>query len=71
MPAVLFNLVINWVMQHTTEDDPRGIRWSLFTTLEDLDLANDLVVPHPLTHTGENVSTQKFCSESRTTGHLD
>ena len=44
MSAVLFNLVIGWVMQCTTEDQPRGIRWTLFDTLEDLDFANNIVL---------------------------
>jgi hypothetical protein len=42
MSAVLFNLVIDWVMRKTTEDSPRRIRWSLFSTLQDLDFADDL-----------------------------
>ena len=44
----LFNLVIEWVIGHTTEDQPRGIRWTLFDMLEDLDFTNDLA---PLSHT--------------------
>ena len=44
MSAVLFNLVIGWVMQCTTEDQPRGIRWTLFDTLEDLDFADDVAL---------------------------
>jgi hypothetical protein len=34
MSAALFNLVIDWVMRKTTEDSPKGIRWSLFSTLD-------------------------------------
>jgi hypothetical protein len=44
MSAVLFNLVIDWVMRKTREDPPRGILWSLFLTLEDPDFADDLAL---------------------------
>ena len=52
MSAILFNLVIDWVMRRTTEDTPRGIRWSLFTTLDDLDFADDLAL---LSHTHQHI----------------
>lgn len=52
MSALLFNLVINWVMRKTTEDSPRGIRWGLFSTLEDLDFADDLTL---LSHTHQHI----------------
>ncbi|XP_071136896.1 uncharacterized protein [Mytilus edulis] len=35
-------------MRKTTEDTPRGIRWNLLATLEDLDFADDLAL---LSHT--------------------
>ena len=50
--AVLFNLVIDWVMRRTTEDQLRGIRWTLFDTLEDLDFADDLAL---LSHTRQHM----------------
>ncbi len=31
-------------MRQTTANTPRGIRWGTFTTLEDLDFADDLVL---------------------------
>ena len=41
----------------TTEDQPRGIRWTLFTTLEDLDFADDLaLVSHTHLHIQEKTS---------------
>ncbi|XP_061173378.1 uncharacterized protein LOC133182546 [Saccostrea echinata] len=52
MSAVLFNLVIDWVMRKTTEDSPRGIRWCLFSTLEDLDFADDLAL---MSHTHQHI----------------
>ncbi|RUS79972.1 hypothetical protein EGW08_012273 [Elysia chlorotica] len=48
MSALLFNITIDWVMRRTTEDKSRGIRWNLFSTLEDLDFADDLAL---LSHT--------------------
>ena len=44
-------------MRHTTEDQSRGIRWTLFSTLEDLDFADDLaLVPHTHQHMQEKTT---------------
>ena len=48
MSALLFNVAIDFVMRRATEDQPRGIRWTPFYILEDLDFADDLAV---LAHT--------------------
>ena len=64
MSAILFNLAIDWVMRKTTEDYPRGIRWSLFTTLEDLDFADDLAL---LSHTHQHM--QEKTSRLQTYGY--
>lgn len=42
--ALLFKLVIDWVMRKTTENSQRGFRSCLFSTLEDLNFAGDLVL---------------------------
>ena len=42
MSALLFTIAIDWVTRRTTEDHPRGIRWTPFSSLEDLDYADDL-----------------------------
>jgi len=52
MSVILSNMTINLVMRRTTEDRSRGIRWTLFPTMEDLDFADDLVL---VSHTQENV----------------
>ena len=52
MSALLFNLVIDWIMRRTTEDEQRGIRWTLFSSLEDLDFADDLAL---LAHTHRHI----------------
>ena len=59
--AVLFNLVIDWVMRHTTKDQPRGIRWTLFDMLEDLDFMDDLAL---LSHTHQH-TREKTCHLSK------
>nr|KAG5700914.1 hypothetical protein BaRGS_012321 [Batillaria attramentaria] len=57
MSALLFNLTIDWVMRRTTADQSRGIRWTLFSTLEDLDFADDLaLVSHTHQHMQEKTS---------------
>lgn len=44
MSALLFNIVIDWVLSRATEDRRRGIRWTLSTVLEDLDYADDIAL---------------------------
>ena len=46
--ALPFTLAIDWVMRQTTSYRVRGIRWTLLSTLEDLDFADDLAL---LSHT--------------------
>jgi hypothetical protein len=41
---ILFLIAIDWVMRNTTADKARGIQWSLFSQLEDLDFADDLAI---------------------------
>ena len=48
MSALIFNLTIDWVMRQATSDRVRGIRWTLLSTLEDLDFADDVAL---LSHT--------------------
>ncbi|XP_061188858.1 uncharacterized protein LOC133197034 [Saccostrea echinata] len=44
MSSTLFIIAIDWVMKNTTFDIQRGIRWGTFTTLEDLDFADDIAL---------------------------
>ena len=51
MSVLLFNLTSHWATCKTTLERPRGIRWTPFSTLEDLDLAPDLaLVSHTYQH---------------------
>lgn len=52
MSSMLFNVAINWVLCRTMEDQRRGIRWTPFTILEDLDFADDLAL---LSHTRQHI----------------
>ena len=52
MSALLFNITVDWVMRQTTQDKKRGIRWNLFTNLDDLDFADDLAL---LSHTHSHI----------------
>ena len=45
-------------MRHTTEDQPRGIRWTLFDMLEDLDFADDLAL---LSYTEQHMQEKTCC----------
>ncbi|KAK7101726.1 hypothetical protein V1264_020063 [Littorina saxatilis] len=60
MSSVLFNLAIDWVMRNTTKDAQRGIRWTLFSFLDDLDFADDLAL---LSHTHKHIQekTDRLC----------
>jgi hypothetical protein len=55
MYAVLFNVATDWVMRTTIEDS----RWSFFSTLEDIDFADDLLLMPPLPHTHTSISKGK------------
>ena len=60
MSALLFNITIDWVMRQTTQDKNRGIRWNLFTNLDDLDFADDIaLLSHTHTHTHTPTSKRK------------
>ena len=52
MSSMLFNIAIDWVLCRTMEDQRRGIRWTPFTILEDLDFADDLAL---LSHTRQHI----------------
>ena len=41
---MLFLITFDWVMRQTTSDKARGIQWTLFSHLEDLDFADDLAL---------------------------
>ena len=64
MSSLLFNLAIDWVMRQTTADQARGIRWTLFSHLEDLDFADDLAL---LSHTHQHM--QEKTSRLETYAH--
>ena len=44
MSALLFNVVIDWVLCRTTEHRRRGIRGTLSTVLKDLDYADNIAL---------------------------
>ena len=49
--------MIDWVMRQTILDRPWGIRWALFSTLKDLDFADDLaLVSHTHQHMHEKIT---------------
>ena len=62
MSALLFNLAIDWVMRQTKQDRVRGIRWTLLSTLEDLDFADNLAL---LSHTHQHKRKLPVCTTSR------
>ena len=57
MSALLFNITIDWVMRQTTQDKNIGIRWNLFTNLDDLNFAYDLaLLSHMHSHIREKTN---------------
>ena len=67
MLALLFNLTIDRVMWHTTSDWPWGIRWTLSSTLQDLDFCQwpSAGLTHSSAHARENHPSQHVCTTSR------
>ena len=51
-PHLFFNLVVDWIIRHTTEDQLRGIRWTALSCLEDLDYTDDEAL---LSHTHSHI----------------
>ena len=63
MSSVLFNIAIDWVLRRTVEDQRSGIRWTPFSTLEDLDFADDLaLLSHTCQHIQENTDRPSIFS---------
>src|SRR5579871_6002493 len=52
MSSLLFNIAIDWVIKNTIGDGRKGIRWTPFTMLEDLDFADDIAL---LAHKYEHI----------------
>ena len=50
LSLILFLLAIDWAMRKAKAERPRGIQWTLFSQLEDLDFADILKA----TFAGEN-----------------
>ena len=44
LSPILFLITIDWIMRQATSDRPRGIQWTPFSQLEDLDFADDLAI---------------------------
>jgi len=44
MSGFLFLLVIDWIMRRTVEGANTGIRWKLWSKLDNLDFADDIVL---------------------------
>ena len=67
MSSPPFNHAIDWVMHQTTEDQNRGIRWTLFSFLEDLDFADDLAL---LSHTQQHMQekSSRLCNFAQQIG---
>lgn len=67
MSALLFNLVSDWVMRRTMEDQPRGIRWTPFSTSRDLDFTDDIaLLPH--THSYSHETTSRLSTYTHQVG---
>ena len=62
--ALLFNLAIDWILSRTTEDEKQGLQWTLFSTLEDLEYADDLAL---LSHTHSHIQKKIVCLSSYAT----
>ena len=65
--SVLFIITIDWVMRTTLTEGDTGLRWTLCTTLEDTDYADDLAL---LSHTEDHMQekTRKLEDNARMVG---
>ena len=44
LSPILFLVAVDWVMRRTTNNKVSGIQWTLFSSLEDLDFADDIAL---------------------------
>ncbi|XP_077866228.1 uncharacterized protein LOC144353822 [Saccoglossus kowalevskii] len=44
LSPMLFLITLDWVMRNTTVGKARGIQWSMFSKLDDLDFADDIAL---------------------------
>jgi len=67
LSPILFIVAIDWIMRRTTSDKPRGIQWTMFTKLEDLDFADDIAL---LSSTGTHMQekTDRLIRFAKQTG---
>ena len=66
MSCLLLIISIDWVMRSSLGEGNTGIRWTLFTNLEDLDYADDLaLMSHLEKHMYEDDNITKQCSFNR------
>lgn len=64
---ILFLVTIDWITTNTTADRPRGIQWTLFSQLEDLDFADDLALLSA-NHTNMQAKTDRLNNFARQVG---
>ena len=65
LSSFLFLLVINWIMKTTTIDRNKGIQWTLWTQLDDLDFADDLAL---LSHNYSQMQNKTTLLETTSAG---
>ena len=67
MSSVLFIIAINWAMRTILTEGNTGLRWTLYTTLEDTNYADDLAL---LLHTEDHMQekTRKLEDNARMVG---
>lgn len=66
MSTFLFNLVVDWIMHRTTEDQVRGNQMDTFLLpgRPGLRRRSSLTITHPHPHTREDASPQHLCKAS-------
>ena len=52
MSGLIFIIAVDWVVSRATKDGRRGIRWTPFSQLEDLDYADDIAL---VSHTAKQI----------------
>ena len=60
LSSVLFSIAIDWVPRRIVKDQRRGIRWTYFSALEDLDFVDDVAstLAHSTAHPRKDRPTQ-------------
>ena len=68
LSAMIFIMVVDWIMREVESQGKTGIQWTLTTQLHDLDFKDDIImssIPESTTHANQDRAPCTSCRENR------